>query len=85
MSTKQLATAITMARLSPPDKQDAHHGDVGVPIRHRLAADLHQADHRHQSPQEIEPAHGKIRTAFPLAQHQHRDHRKQQARECRFP
>ncbi len=45
----------------PGDRQkQANERDVGIAIRHRLKAHLHQPDHRHQASQEPEPSDGKI-------------------------
>ena len=53
------------ARSRTPKRHGEKHADgrkISVTIRHRRAADLHQADHRHERSQKPKPADQQIRT-----------------------
>ena len=52
---------------NPPGSkhEDAHEGHIGVTIRHRLRADLDQADHWYQCPYVPKPANDQVRASTP--------------------
>ena len=60
-----------------PRRYTTQYGQVGISVRHRLAAHLYQTDHGHQHPQVPEPTHDQVGIFSPPDNGDGRDRRQQ--------